>query len=312
METTQSKDHGFQIHDESDLRKYRTEIPNIVDDLPLSAYARSLYMHLKRVCGAGGGKCWKGERALAAGSGMSKGSVRKAKAELEEARPELHGKSLIQIEPGNPVGKTGFEQSDKIIIVDVWPENFASFTPPVGVVATKPPPGRLKTTPRSPHDQGGPDKTRGGRHTTIRINTKKKEPIKKQQQAASPNPTGNAPPKPEDDVVVSKKLGSEEVVQELVACGMSRPVAVALSGEYSAERVRRHVRYFRKHRGSIRGVGWLVDAIKENHQYVQDSGWMTADEVQAHARKRGIPARHPDLYQHNGKIGREARWKFKV
>jgi hypothetical protein len=41
-------DTTHAIFDEGDLRKYRTEIPNIVDDLALSPHAYRLYGHMKR------------------------------------------------------------------------------------------------------------------------------------------------------------------------------------------------------------------------------------------------------------------------
>jgi hypothetical protein len=38
------------------MRKYRIEIPNLIDDAGLSVYALRLYVHLKRVTGAEGGR----------------------------------------------------------------------------------------------------------------------------------------------------------------------------------------------------------------------------------------------------------------
>jgi hypothetical protein len=47
-----------QYRDESDLKKYRTEIPNMIFDIGLTPYEVALYGHFKRVCGAEkGGVC---------------------------------------------------------------------------------------------------------------------------------------------------------------------------------------------------------------------------------------------------------------
>lgn len=64
-------------------RSHFTIIPNFVDDLGLDAYARSLYMHLARVIGAGeGGACWQSTTTLADYTGMSRGRVSRAKRTL--------------------------------------------------------------------------------------------------------------------------------------------------------------------------------------------------------------------------------------
>jgi hypothetical protein len=72
-----------QYRDESDLKKYRTEIPNMIFDIGLTPYEVALYGHLKRVCGAEkGGKCWKSVSTLSRETGMSAGRVSEARAEL--------------------------------------------------------------------------------------------------------------------------------------------------------------------------------------------------------------------------------------
>lgn len=101
------------ITDSSDLRKYRTEIPNIIDDLGLTAYEGRLYLHYKRVCGASGGVCTEGMRRTARQTKMSLG-------QLTKARDGLSSKGLIQ------KAKSG--QHMHIRIVDIWEVNFAYFS----------------------------------------------------------------------------------------------------------------------------------------------------------------------------------------
>ncbi len=103
----------MRIQDNGDLRRYRTEVPNIIDDMGLSPFAYRLYGHLKRVAGESGG-CWEGIRRLAESCNMSVGAVRSAKAELVQA-------DLITVERGSG------EQADVITINDVWLENMMRY-----------------------------------------------------------------------------------------------------------------------------------------------------------------------------------------
>jgi len=106
------------IVDDGDLRKYRIELPNLVDDLDLSPFAFRLYAHFKRVCGASpAGHCWQGTRELAAACRMSTGKISDAKKELEAA-------GLIEI--GVRATPTG--PGDDVKIVDIWRRNFEAFS----------------------------------------------------------------------------------------------------------------------------------------------------------------------------------------
>jgi DNA-binding transcriptional MocR family regulator len=96
-------------------RAYRTEIPNIVDDMDLSVYAFRLYVHIRRVAGDSG-SCWQGTRALAEACHMSLGKVGQAKRELEEA-------GLITISGRRTASGPGHD----IAIVDIWEKNSAAF-----------------------------------------------------------------------------------------------------------------------------------------------------------------------------------------
>jgi hypothetical protein len=143
------------VVDRGDLRSYRIEIPNIVDDMELSLPAFRLYIHLKRVAGDTG-RNWEGVRRLADACRMSVGATRNAKRELEDA-------GLITVDRG--VG----EQADVVTINDIWLDNMMHFSgrnsrqarPSDAVEAAEtepetlpepPLPARQVTQPRAPGD----------------------------------------------------------------------------------------------------------------------------------------------------------------
>lgn len=93
----------------NDRRRYFTIIPNMIDDMDLTPYARVLYLHLKRVAGESGA-CWEGVRTMAQRCHMSADAVIAAKRELAKA-----GLITIQKRPNR--------ESDVITITDVWDMN---------------------------------------------------------------------------------------------------------------------------------------------------------------------------------------------
>ena len=106
-----------QYSDGSDLKKYRTEIPNMIFDIGLTPYEVALYGHFKRVCGAEpGGMCWKSVSTLSNETGMSAGRV-------SEARAELARRGLIHMRQPKGPG-TGVT----VTIVDIWPQNMMRFS----------------------------------------------------------------------------------------------------------------------------------------------------------------------------------------
>lgn len=109
-----------RVVDHGDLRKYRTEIPNIVFTLGLSPYELALYCLLKKTAGADG-LCWKSTATLARESGMSSGMVSKAKLALQEP-VAVFGKPLITV--SGEVNKQGGKPKHCITLTDIWPENF--------------------------------------------------------------------------------------------------------------------------------------------------------------------------------------------
>lgn len=95
----------------TDLRKYRTELPNLYDDAGLSVYEFRLLAHYVRV-----GVTWESTLTTAKKCGMSKPMVIKARRLLEQ-------KGFIKIEEE-------IAQQGKVLIihiVDLWPENYQRY-----------------------------------------------------------------------------------------------------------------------------------------------------------------------------------------
>jgi hypothetical protein len=108
-------ENALFVADEGDLRKYRTETPNVIYDMGLGPREGWLYSHLKRIAGDSG-VCWKGTKALAEIAGMSTGAVSEAKKALAE-------RGLIRVAEGDR--KKG--EADEIRIVNIWRRNFRHF-----------------------------------------------------------------------------------------------------------------------------------------------------------------------------------------
>lgn len=115
----------MRVVDDGDLRKYRIELPNTLDDSELSPFAFRLYAHLKRRAGDSG-TCFEGVRPMAEVCKMSPSSVVNAKRELLD-------KGFITITPGDKTTST----PDTIRIVNIWLDNFQKYTPtPVHLINT--------------------------------------------------------------------------------------------------------------------------------------------------------------------------------
>jgi hypothetical protein len=100
-----------QIRDDGDLRRYRTEVPNMADD-ELDPYQMRLYVHYKRVCGAGAdGACWESVDTTAERCKMSAGMVVKTRCQLVEM-------GYISVEKGANRNSTC-----TVTINDQWAEN---------------------------------------------------------------------------------------------------------------------------------------------------------------------------------------------
>lgn len=144
-----------EIIDESDLRKYRTELPNLYDDSDLDVYEFRLLAHYKRV-----GRCTESTRTTAKKCRMSA-------AQVSGKRKSLSEKGFIQMQE---VSIDETHTSYIITIVDKWEENF------------------MKYSRRSPHEQGRSPHEQGVHHMNQRSNHIKNKPLKKVKGAAEPQP----------------------------------------------------------------------------------------------------------------------------
>lgn len=134
-----------KIEHSSDLRKYRTELPNLYDDSDLDPYEFRLLAHYVRR-----GDCYEGVRATSKFCKMSIGKV-------VSTRESLREKGFITTLSGKP----GFD-TIVIEVVDMWDKNF------------------LKYAGCSPHEQGVHHmNTRCSPHELKKepLKTKKEEPI---------------------------------------------------------------------------------------------------------------------------------------
>lgn len=101
------------ISDPSDLKKYRTELPNLYDDAGLDVYEFRLLAHYKRV-----GKCTEGLPTTAKKCNMSEGKA-------SETRQALADKGWISLQKVNmDKGRYRFI----VTVIDRWVENFARYS----------------------------------------------------------------------------------------------------------------------------------------------------------------------------------------
>ena len=97
-------------------KRYRTELPNIIDDLGLNPYERALYVHYKRVCGATGGICNEAVRTTSEKTKMAVGKITPTRLALEK-------KGLITTSGGG-LGRNG---TTPVEIIDIWELNTAFY-----------------------------------------------------------------------------------------------------------------------------------------------------------------------------------------
>lgn len=129
-----------EIIDESDLRKYRIELPNLYDDSDLDVYEFRLLAHYKRV-----GRCTESTSTTSKKTHMSAGQV-------SQKRQSLYDKGFI-------VMKTVYLDDEhktysyKITVVDKWRENFERYYDPSRGEGYP----SLSETPPSPHETKNTD-----------------------------------------------------------------------------------------------------------------------------------------------------------
>lgn len=101
------------ISDPSDLKKYRTELPNLYDDAELDVYEFRLLAHYKRV-----GRCTEGLETTAKKCNMSEGKA-------SETRQSLADKGWIALQKVSmDKGRYRFI----VTVIDRWIENFARYS----------------------------------------------------------------------------------------------------------------------------------------------------------------------------------------
>jgi hypothetical protein len=172
-------DDPQHIIDRSDLRKYRTELPNLYDDAGLDVFEFRLLAHYKRV-----GTCNEGLETTARKCKMSEGSA-------SQKRTSLAKKKWIKLTPIMTVHGPGYS----VEVIDRWEENFRNYSRKPSPHEGKPSPHEAKPSPHegkpSPHE-AKPSPGEG-----------KKEPIKKEPPKKTSPPTPLPPPKRQVATVVA-------------------------------------------------------------------------------------------------------------
>ncbi len=115
-QTTINNDESNEIFDGSDDKAYFTITPNIVIDSDISAYAKLLYIYLKRVAGETG-KCWQSTRTISKNLNISMGTISNSKKELVSA-------GFIKI---TKVVCNRGKSADVISVRDIWEENINKY-----------------------------------------------------------------------------------------------------------------------------------------------------------------------------------------
>lgn len=139
------------IYDGGALRRWRTEIPNIIDDSDLDPYEFRLLIHYYRVAANSADGCYEGAQMTADKCHISKGQV-------SQKRQSLADKGWISVEADGPKNR----QKITIRIVDKWADNTTHFSNGLG----------------SPHEPGVHHMNPQGSPHEPKKEQYKKEPIK--------------------------------------------------------------------------------------------------------------------------------------
>lgn len=115
-----SQEESFQIFEEKPDHAYRTEIPNIVFELPLDLHEFKLYCFYKKVAGDFG-SCIMSQENIAKKIGVSPDKQKKCNEKFRRPFELLGGKSLIRFYETKK--EDGSKSSNQILIVNIWNEN---------------------------------------------------------------------------------------------------------------------------------------------------------------------------------------------
>lgn len=226
------KERFDHVRELGSLHKYRTEMPNIIDELELDPYEFRLYNKYKRIAGDQG-MCIKSSKNLAAECKMSVRKLQQVKKALAEPRELLGGKPLIKITERKT--KRGDPDTDLVEIMDIWPDNFLYFI-------------QKTNGGGASHAPGVQHKMREG----TAPDASKEEQTKEEPKIRT---TTAAPKKSATRVVVSSHLKKFDLTPKL---------AVELS-QYPEEKLVKAIKCYERNGEPVHNVyGFLKKAIEQN------------------------------------------------
>lgn len=226
-ESTHATNETSEIVDHSDLRKYRTEIPNMADD-ELDPFQYRLYAHYKRV-----GNCFESVRTTARITRMSIGQVVQTRNWLAD-----NGWITVTTQDKFP--------TLLVKIVDRWPENFARYAK------------------RSPGEQGvhGVNTDVHGVNASVHQVNQRSNHIRKNQGKKKPSKNSNSTPPPENPSMNNPAVaGQADLRFALTELGIGEPVLSELANSNIDVET---VRDWAEHRATHNhlGPGFYVDRIR--------------------------------------------------
>lgn len=238
-----------QIIDKSDLRKWRTELPNLYFEIGLDPYELALLAHYKRV-----GNCNESVETTADKTQMSTGKV-------SQVRHSLWKKWKLVTLTRNKYG--GFV----VKVKDIWEENFVFFSKRKAEKEKRASRGEgvhqvMKgfTTRKgaSPHDEGV-------HQVKQRSNNNKKQPVKKQPVKKQQQPS------PAD----------AEIIEKLNALGIEEPTRTELATKSpDTDYLDKMIKH--KKENPALGAGFYVNRIRRGDPpprlKKERTGWMVGFE----------------------------------
>ena len=243
-----------RVTDLGSLHKYRTEMPNIIDDLELDPYEFRLYNKYKRIAGDQG-MCIKSNKNLAKECKMSVRKLQQVKKALGEPRELLGGKPLIRVTERKT--KHGDPDTDLVEIVDVWADNFLYFIQKSNKGGARPAPGVMHKV-REGGASGAPKEEQTKEEPKIRTTTA-------------------APKKSAARVVVSSLLKEFDLTPKLAA---------ELS-QYPEDKLIKAIKCIERNGEPVHNVyGFLKTAIEQNWEPK-----LSDKEAQAIEERKGVERR---------------------
>lgn len=182
----------------TDEKKYRTEVPNIIDDLGLDPHERALYVHYKRSCG--GNDCEWIESVRITGQRTKMSHTRAA-----SARASLVERGLIQLIPKGNDGTA-------VKIVNIWELNTLFYQdddrPDIDGWTVK----QLKEKYQGVNNVYTLEPSVNNMNTSVNNVYNKKEPLENKQIQELPKGNGATPQPPL--VILSEEPTAEPIPEE--------------------------------------------------------------------------------------------------